>query len=193
MATVMTYGSFDTDCVVSAERTPVENLRLALGWLPIAVIVAAAAWFLTYDHARGRAASGRVQALEAAPHPALPVTVGLAKPPSFDPSISEAIAPEEPAPVDGLQISSQSWRRGGLGSNAFVTMTLRNANDYAVRDIEISCAFARADGSHLTDRTRLIQDSINTKSRKTFSRLHVGFVNLDAVKANCWVVAASRI
>lgn len=30
----------------------------------------------------------------------------------------EAIAPVEPAPVDGLKISSQFWRRGGLGSKA---------------------------------------------------------------------------
>ena len=73
--------------------------------------------------------------------------------------------PMEPAPVDGLKISSQSWRRGGLGSNAQVTFTLRNGNDYAVRDIEISCAFTRRDGSHLTDRTRMIHDIVNMKSR----------------------------
>jgi hypothetical protein len=29
-----------------------------------------------------------------------------------------------------------------------VTFTLRNANDYAVKDIEIACTFARRDGSH---------------------------------------------
>jgi hypothetical protein len=38
----------------------------------------------------------------------------------------EAIAPVEPAPVDGLKISSQFWRRGGLGSRALVTFTLRD-------------------------------------------------------------------
>src|SRR5438445_3728623 len=32
-------------------------------------------------------------------------------------------------PLDGLKIISQSWRRGGLGSKALVTFTLRNAND----------------------------------------------------------------
>jgi len=43
--------------------------------------------------------------------------------------------PEETAAVDGLKISSQYWRRGGLGSKALVTFTLRNSNDYAVKDI----------------------------------------------------------
>jgi hypothetical protein len=105
----------------------------------------------------------------------------------------EAIAPVEAAPLDGLKISSQSWRIGGLGSNALVTFTLRNGNDYAVKDIEISCAFTRRDGSHLTDRTRTIHDIVNMKSRKTFARMHVGFVNINANQAKCSLVAASHI
>lgn len=102
-------------------------------------------------------------------------------------------APAELAPVDGLKIASQSWRRGGLGSKALVTLTLRNANDYAVRDIEIFCSFTRRDGSHLTDRKRVIPEIVNMKSRKTFARLHVGFVNVNADRAKCSLVTASRI
>jgi hypothetical protein len=112
---------------------------------------------------------------------------------SLNPATTEAIAPEPTTPVDGLKISSQSWRRGGLGSKALITFTLRNANDYAVKDIEIACAFSRRDGSHLTDRTRTIHDVVNMKSRKRFARLHVGFVNVNADKAKCFPVAASHI
>ena len=77
-------------------------------------------------------------------------------------------APAEAAPVDGLKISSQSWRRGGLGSKALVTLTLRNGNDYAVKDIEIFCSFTRRDGSHLTDRRRMIYETVNMKSPEDF-------------------------
>ncbi len=171
-----------------------SHFRAAVGWLPLLVIVAAGTWLLLTDHARKRAESEPIRLATAAAALALPhVTVGLAKAPLFDPATAEAITPEQPAPVDGLKISSQSWRRGGLGSNAFVTMTLRNANDYAVRDIEISCAFARQDGSHLTDRTQLIHDTVNPKSRKTLTRMHVGFVNVNASKARCSLLAASHI
>ena len=97
------------------------------------------------------------------------------------------------SPLDGLRISSQSWRRGGLGSKALITFTLRNANDYAVKDIEIACAFARRDGSHLTDRKRLLGEAVEMKSRKTFTRVHVGFVNVNADKAKCALVAANRV
>ncbi|XSC46364.1 hypothetical protein ACF1BQ_011160 [Bradyrhizobium sp. RDT10] len=97
------------------------------------------------------------------------------------------------SPLDGLKIISQSWRRGGLGSKALVTFTLRNANDYAVRDIEIACTFKRRDGSHVTDRRRIIPDTVNMKSRKRYAGMLVGFVNVNANKAKCSVVTASRI
>jgi hypothetical protein len=97
------------------------------------------------------------------------------------------------SPLDGLRISSQSWRRGGLGSRALITFTLRNGNDYAVKDIEIACAFARRDGSHLTDRKRVLGEAVEMKSRKTFTRVHVGFVNVNADKAKCALVAANRV
>jgi hypothetical protein len=80
-----------------------------------------------------------------------------------------------------------------LGSKALVTFSLRNANEFAVRDIEILCAFARRDGSPLTERKRTIPDVVNMKSRKTFARVHVGFVNVNADKARCSLVTASRI
>jgi hypothetical protein len=170
-----------------------SRVRVAIGWLPLVVVVGIGTWLL-FSYTSKPADSEPVHLAIAAVTRALPpATVGLAKDPSFDPATAEAITPEQPAPVDRLKISSQSWRRGGLGSNALVTMTLRNINDYAVKDIEISCAFARPDGSHLTDRTRLIHDTVNMRSRKTFTRMHVGFVNVNASKAKCSLLAASHI
>jgi hypothetical protein len=173
---------------------PASNLRTAIGWLPIAVIVAAAG-LLLLNQAREQspAASVHLAAAASAKPASIRPTVGLAREPSFNPAISEAIVPAQPAPVDRLTISSQSWRRGGLGSKALVTMTLRNDNGYAVKNINIACAFQRPDGSHLTDRSRVINDVVNMKSRKTFARLHVGFVNVNAAKAKCSLVAASHI
>jgi len=133
---------------------------------------------------------------EPAPPPSEDVALDLSLPSSaVTPAEAPAgeIAPVEAAPVNGLKIFSQSWRRGGLGSKVLVTMTLRNGNDYAVKDIEIFCSFARRDGSHLTDRKRIIPDTIKMKSRKTFARLHVGFVNINANQAKCSLVTASRI
>jgi hypothetical protein len=106
--------------------------------------------------------------------------------------ILETTVVEKPV-IEGLRIASQSWRRGGLGSKALVTLRLRNTNDYAVKDIEIVCAFARRDGSHLTDRRRVLRDTVSKRSRKTYSGMLVGFVNVNANKAKCSLVTASRI
>jgi hypothetical protein len=99
----------------------------------------------------------------------------------------------EPSAINGLRISSQSWRRGGLGSKALVTFTLRNDNAYPVKDVALACAFSRRDGSHLTDRTRIVPGPVGMKSRKTFAAVHVGFVNVNASKAKCTLVAANKI
>jgi len=96
------------------------------------------------------------------------------------------------AGLDRMKISSQTWRRGGLGSKALVTFTVRNDNDYAVKDVEIVCAFTRRDGSHLTDRSRVLADTVSMKSRKTFARVPVGFVNVNADQASCSLVTARR-
>jgi hypothetical protein len=188
-------------------RAPGRVFRSGLIWLPISLIVALAAWVLlsgysgTADKTAGNAAKNAAKT-EAAHRATTAATVPVQRSAaetalnSFAaiPSSEEAAAPEQAAvPLDGLKIASQSWRRGGLGSIALVTFTLQNTTAYAVKDIQISCAFNRRDGSHLTDRARVIHDIVNMKSRKTFARVHVGFVNVTADKAKCALVAASPV
>ena len=163
--------------------------------LPVLVLAGLAAWtmFSAPTNAKGQSAqdgsvTATAQLAEAQPAATSSASQGAAP-------VGQAAA-AEPLPVDlnGLKISGQSWRRGGLGSNALISFTLRNANDYAVKDVEIDCAFSRRDGSHLTDRKRVIPDAVvSMKSRKTFAHMHIGYVNINANKAKCTPVAASRV
>jgi len=164
-------------------------------WLPVGLIAGFGVWVLLTGYVSKPAGSEPMRLTTAVPAepaatPAAAPAPAVSNPPAAG---GEGVAPEGSAPLDGLTISSQSWRRGGLGSNALITFTLRNSNDYPVRDIEISCAFKRRDGSHLTDRTRTIHDIVNTKSRRTFARMHVGFVNINADTAKCSLVAARHV
>jgi hypothetical protein len=170
-------------------------LKSGLPWLAAMLIAGVGAWMLLADDASGPAATEPVRlaaAVATAPVPPPAAAGGVSAVPAFDPptAAGEAITPVETAPVDGLSISSQHWRRGGLGSKALVTFTIRNRNDYAVKDVAISCGFSRRDGSHLTDRVRLIHDTVKMRGRKTFAGVHVGFVNVNAFKAKCAPVAA---
>jgi hypothetical protein len=179
------------------EPEPAAGRRLRAGsvWLPAALVIGFAAWMLLSGYSSKTAESEPARlATAAVPEPApSPVTDTTPGVPLLNPAAPPGEAAAELAPIDGLKISSQSWRRGGLGSKALVTFTLRNGNDYAVKDIEIACAFTRRDGSHLTDRRRMIHETVNTRSRRTFARMHVGFVNINADRAKCTPVTASRV
>jgi hypothetical protein len=178
-------------------RPGLRYLKPGLLGLPVLLIAGLAAWFIwsasDSDSAESESALSSIDAIETA----APLLATAAAPASVETPATAAYAPPPAAgaevpPINGLSISSQSWRRGGLGSKALVTFTLRNNNDYAVKNIELVCAFARHDGSHLTDRRRVIPDTVNMKSRKTFARVLVGFVNVNASRAKCAPVAANR-
>jgi hypothetical protein len=166
-------------------------LRPRLVFLP-AIMFACVAWLLLSGNTTGRAESDPAPPATAAVQSAAAEPAASRTDTTIKPAAPELATATDPSAVNGLKISSQSWRRGGLGSNALFTFTLRNTNDYAVKDVEIRCAFTRTDGSHLTDRTRVIPDTIGMKSRKTFTRMHIGFVNVNASKATCSPVTASR-
>jgi len=176
------------------QKTLVRYIRSGSAWLLVVLMVGFSAWALLFGYP-GRPAESepvlRAMSVASEPVPSQPANVGQDRP-GFS-AVPPLEGGTEVAAVDGLRIARQSWQRGGLGSNALVTFTLRNGNDFAVRDIEISCAFTRRDGSHQTDRKRIISDTVDMKSRKTFARMHIGFVNINAHKAKCALVGATRI
>src|SRR5579863_4614065 len=88
---------------LAGARTAPSNLRAAIGWLPTVVILAAVPWLLLTDLALRGKVTKPAHMATATVRTAPPATVGLARAPSFDPLTSEAIAPEQPAPVDGLK------------------------------------------------------------------------------------------
>ena len=185
-----TSGGFS----IRLQKSRIGPFKLGFVWLSLAMIACVGAGALLSGLAGNRAESEPASLMTAAVAEALPSSAMEAarRETTFDPVTNDTIA-AEPGPVDGLKISSQSWRRGGLGSKALVTLTLRNGNDYAVKDIEITCAFSRRDGSHLTDRRRVIHDTIGVKKRRIFAGMLVGFVNVNANAAKCSLIAASRL
>lgn len=169
-------------------------------WLSVILVVAAAALKMSSGDAANPAKGQTVGTNFATTASIQPASLSDSDPASSASESStvpasplEAAGPPEAPPVNGLRISSQSWRRGGLGSKALITFTLRNDNTYAVGDIGLLCAFTRADGSPVTERRPTIRDTVKMKSRKTFARMHVGFINVNASRAKCTLLSASRV
>jgi hypothetical protein len=169
-----------------------RHLRAPPGWL-LAILVAGLGFgIMLFGRPHDGIKSGAVDTT---------VAIGKAKPanvPAAGPAQNAARSAPADAlamatPADGLKISSQSWRRAGFGSRALVTLTLRNDNEYAVGDIGLLCSFSRPDGTGVTERRPVIHDTMGPKSRKTFVRVHAGFVNVTASRAKCALLSASRV
>jgi hypothetical protein len=45
----------------------------------------------------------------------------------------------------------------------------------------------------VTERRPTIRDTVKMKSRRTFARVHVGFINVNASRAKCSLLSASRV
>lgn len=130
------------------------------------------------------------------PQPDLKLNLAVTSPP-VDQAIPETVPATsvdrmEAADLDRVRLSRQSFRRGGLGSQALMTFTVRNGNDYDIKDFELLCAFKSRDGRYATERRKLVAETVAMKSRKAFPMTLVGHVNIRASKAKCSLVTASR-
>lgn len=162
--------------------TPFERI-LVVG-LPVVLVAGICAWLFVPTLAETDAAvSINTALLDASPEADdTPVSPNL-KAPMIPPSVAE---------IGRVTLTKQSFSRGGLGGKALMTFTVRNANAYPVKDLEIACAFRSKDGSYATERRRLIAETVGKQSRKAFPPTLVGFVNIRAETAKCALVTASR-
>lgn len=147
-----------------------------------AAVIGVAGWLLMPSFAR-------------TPEPDLTLNIAVANPP--DEVISETKstqAVETPEAVDlgRVRLSRQSFRRGGMGSRALMTFTIRNANAYDIKDVELLCAFRSRDGRYTTERRKRVTETVAMKSRKAFPMTLVGHVNVRAERAKCSLLTASR-
>ena len=166
-----------------------RHYRTAIVALPAMLVAGFAAWFGFFALSASDAQTPAQTAVAVSPDSAQPHP-DAASPAAQQPLAAGPVAAAEP--LGHLRISRQSFRRGGLGSKALVTFTLRNDNDYAVKDLEILCSFHSRDGRYTTERRRTINDTVNMKSRKTFPLTLIGFVNIKASRAKCSLLSASR-
>ena len=160
----------------------VLDRRIWLG-VPILVAIGVAGWLLMPSFARTS-------------QPDLTLNLALAAPPEDDaiPEPKPAKLADAPEAVDlnRVSLSRQSFRRGGMGSRALMTFTVRNANAYDIKDLELLCAFKSRDGSYTTERRKRVAETVAMKSRKAFPMTLVGHINVRAAKAKCSLVTASR-
>ena len=175
----------------------IKRYRTAVFMLSVILLAGFAAWFFFSTLGTSKAQTPSQTAVAVTPDQSAVATTP--DPSQAEPDAAPAAAqpqggalPQAAEPLDHIRISRQYFSRGGLGSKALVTFTLRNDNDYAVKDLEILCSFRSKDGRYSTERRRTITEIVNTRSRRTFPHTLVGFVNIKASHAKCSLLTASR-
>lgn len=178
-----------------------KDYRIAAVAFPTMLIAGLAAWLLFFDPAESDAETPAPTPVSVTPAPDAAQDQSESKSQNQSQRQPDAApAPPQQGPVGSetanplgrLRIARQSFQRGGLGSKALVTLTLRNDNAYAVKDPEILCSFRSPDGRYSTERRRTIHDTVDTRSRKTLPQTLVGFINIRASLARCSLLTASR-
>jgi hypothetical protein len=171
----------------------VGSSRKALLALPLMAAVGCGSWLLVLTLSRSVAQTADKTAVAVSQDVVAVPEDRAPAPPDAAPAapIPNPAASAVVEPLGHLRLTRQSLKRGGLGSKALLTFTIRNDNDFAVKDPEILCSFRSKDG-YATQRRRTINDTVNAKSRKAFPPTLIGFVNIKASKAKCSLLTASR-
>ena len=71
------------------------------------------------------------------------------------------------------------------------TFTVRNRHDFAIKDVEIECAFRGRNG-YTTQRRHVLHDTIEPRSRETFANVLVGHINVTTTRGKCKLLGAQR-
>ncbi len=133
----------------------------------------------------------RAARLQAEPAPA-PVTIASAVSTPVQPEPAEPQAAMAAVPLSQVRLVRQSLKRSGLGARVLATVTVRNRHQYAIKDVEILCAFRGRDG-YVTTRRRVLPEVIEARSRETFANVLVGHINVVTTRGRCKLVGASRV
>ncbi len=105
-------------------------------------------------------------------------------PPAYTPP---AYTPPPERPEAKVSIKKWNWTKGGFDTIMKGTFTIRNDNDYAVKDIRIGCELSANSGTTIDSVDETIYDSIPANNSRTFRAVSMGFVRSQTSRAGCQI------
>jgi hypothetical protein len=86
-----------------------------------------------------------------------------------------------------IKIEKWSWKKAGFDNVMIGTFTIKNANDFGVKDIVLNCQHYAPSGTLIDSNVRTIYQAIKPKSSITIKDFNMGFVHTQAAKSSCSV------
>ena len=86
-----------------------------------------------------------------------------------------------------VELVSFEWQKGGFGSVMLADFTVRNKNDFPVKDITITCIHSGNSGTEIDRNTKTIYEIIKPQKKRTFREVSMGFIHSEATRSRCEV------
>lgn len=96
------------------------------------------------------------------------------------------------AKVLPVEVTDFSWVTGGFGSIMLLNLSIRNNQDYPVKDIVIRCTHYAPSGTQIDENTRTLYERISAHGTISEYKFNMGFVHSQADRSRCRVVGHSR-
>jgi hypothetical protein len=87
--------------------------------------------------------------------------------------------------IGAIKIEKWSWKKAGFNNVMIGTFTIKNANDFVIKDIVLNCQHYAPSGTLIDSNVRTIYQAIKPKSSITIKDFNMGFVHSQAVKSSC--------
>lgn len=89
--------------------------------------------------------------------------------------------------VTNVKLEKVQLSKGGLAMVGSVSFSIRNDNDFEVKDIDIRCEFWEKSGKPIGETRKTIHGIIKAKSTKVVNNFNLGFINSQAMRGGCEV------
>jgi hypothetical protein len=107
------------------------------------------------------------------------------------PGVSSSSAPAAPDAREGALLKLKldfTWKLGGFDNVILATFTVKNQNDFDVKDLRIRCEAFGKSGTRIDRNTRTVFDVVKAKGTKKLPEMNLGFVNAQADKLACDII-----
>lgn len=96
-------------------------------------------------------------------------------------------------PSTKMNAKTLSWTKSGFGTVGLVTIAIENQNEFAVKDVLITCDFTASSGTKVGTASGTIYETIKPKSTRTFKEFNIGFIHSQSQRGGCAVDSARRL
>jgi hypothetical protein len=93
---------------------------------------------------------------------------------------------------DPVRVTHVTWRKDGFGSVMIANFTFKNDNEFAVKDVEVTCIHSANSGTEMDRNTRTIYERIPANSSAYFDEVNMGFIDPQARSTRCEVTDYAR-